>query len=88
MPSLSPDHFSGLPGFFLSAREAVAADQSCLNKYKINMVAPEGTKAKMAQGVHFMGYYVDHMEIKELKDGVILEAENASMEFPEKNLIY
>jgi ribonuclease BN (tRNA processing enzyme) len=26
VPSLSPDHFAGFPGFFLSAREASTCD--------------------------------------------------------------
>lgn len=72
VPSLATDHFSGLPGFFLSAREAMNADQSSLDKLKMTLVAPEGAKDKMYQGINFMGYYLDHMEIKEFANGALL----------------
>jgi len=41
VPSLSPDHFAGFPGFFLSAREAASCDANMQQNMRMVLIAPK-----------------------------------------------
>jgi ribonuclease BN (tRNA processing enzyme) len=55
VPSLSPDHFAGFPGFFLSAREGLASDIQNQQNMKIMLVGPKGTAQTMQKTIPFTG---------------------------------
>ena len=49
--SLMPDHFAGVPGFYLSAREGCGPDKS----YNITLLGPIGMRQKLLHSFSFLG---------------------------------
>jgi ribonuclease BN (tRNA processing enzyme) len=43
VPSLSPDHFAGFPGFFLSAREASYTDANMQSMMRMVLIGPKNS---------------------------------------------
>ncbi len=50
LSSLHADHYSGFPGFYLSAREASASD---LPNFRVAVVGPRGLKKLIKKGHTF-----------------------------------
>ena len=58
--SLSPDHFGGFPGFFLTAGVSVdwgrdSADAGLPLRFCMNLVGPKGLKTRLSQAHSFVG---------------------------------
>jgi ribonuclease BN (tRNA processing enzyme) len=66
VPSLTPDHFAGFPGFFLSAREGLASDVQVQEKMKIMLVGPKGTVSTMQKSIPFTGQYSTNLDVIEI----------------------
>lgn len=54
LSSLSPDHFGGFPGLYLSAREQVGA-QNLGTKFAMTVIGPEGLRDRLLHAFAFMG---------------------------------
>lgn len=67
VPSLSPDHFAGFPGFFLSAREACNF-VDFKEKFQITMIGPTHLSSTMEKSVSFTGDYHHNLMISEIPD--------------------
>lgn len=50
LSSLHPDHYSGFPGFYLSAREACGGD---IKSFKVAVYGPKGLKTLIKKGYTF-----------------------------------
>lgn len=63
VPSLNPNHFGGLPGFFLSAREAMSANATSEKDFKMILIGPEHVKETLNVAHSFMGDYESHLDV-------------------------
>lgn len=64
LSSLHPDHYGGVPGFYLSSRESCIQTQEDIKTFKIGIIGPEKLKDLLVKGRQFIGN-LNHIEVYE-----------------------
>jgi ribonuclease Z len=85
LSSLSPDHYAGFPGFYLSAREACGSD---LQNFRVSVFGPKNLRKLIKKGSTFYSN-VSQLEIFEYsgmtKPFIFKSVDGSSFEFTPKH---